>query len=605
MVDRLGNTTQYSVHQSGLDANKVVIGQKSGDIDQIDLAKKLMEARLSVAKTDEKKISKEAQKLSALQELRTLMMNFEMANNPLSNYQGTDISEKNLFHEERSFLTVINGENADHYIGATVTPGKNLIGNEYSLQVLQTAKKDMLRSDPAIAEPSAALGVAGNLVINGATISVVATDSLYDVQTKVQNTSQTTQVSFITAPAEDASVVFWLKSQQMAIPIDLNGSDTSILNALHLPASAADNLQLQTRTKDLQAKVSVDGYAFYRDTNVINDIIDGVTIEAKAVMPTETTLRFALNTEALTKATENWIGAFNELKTFLVSHTIPAKGDDPDGKHVLYRENIVYESLRMLNQALRGVDGLFGKQSSLKGFGIDFVNAADMSSALKYNPQELAKHINENIDAFKKVMGDDYNSSNLKLSIIGLPKLLPSPLANKNLTLTISNVSINALGETIFDATLSDGGLYSETLLQTKKTMHFKDKQSFGDFIISYDGAVPLTGDTATFNVTQGAASKMRSYLSNYLQEPLDVDDLDRKAVLNTHDDNEQRGDLSRHMYHILKGKKVLEKKVDEAQEKARSEYEKSLQKLQQHANEESKRKRISDMINVLYNTKR
>ena len=592
---RLGSTTQYTVHENPT-SGKVVIGQKNNNIDQVELAKKLMEAKEATAKTDLTKISKQTQKLTALEELRTRLDNFQAINNPLENYQGTDLSQSNLFHDEKPSFTSLSGEAGENFVSAAVTQGKNLIGSEYSVRVMQTAKKDMKRSDPEVTTPFLALGVNGNLVLNGTSVSINATDTMYDIADKVQAQKSTTNIEANTADADATSGIFWLKATELAIPIDLTGSDAGILRALNIDGSVV-------ATNTLQAQIRVDGYDFYRNSNTITDIIDGVTLTAKAVMSAESTLSFSLNTDALFEKTEEWIKAFNDLKDFIKPHTVKAIDDDPDGEHVLFRETIIDETLKMLNQVGKKVSGLFGDWSDLGTATIEWVKLGDSSSKLKYDPVELKKKIQDNIDSFKQLMGEHFTSTNSQVSVIGFPESLPGPLANKNLTLTISNVGTSA-GETVFDATLTDGGNYSETLTQTTSTMTFTDHQNFGGFVLNYDGTVPSGGDTVTLNVTQGVAARMRGKLENFLSEPIDVADLNNKATLNQKDDKVNRGALSRHMYHILKEKKQLEGKVADTKKCAQSAYETSIRQLQRHANEEGKRKRVTDMINVLYKTK-
>lgn len=604
MVDRLGSNTEYTIHKNALDPKKVVIGQKDGNIDGLELAEKLMEVEKSLAKNDEEKISKDSQKLTALQTLETLVTNFQRLNNPLSNYEGQDLSEQNLFQDERASFTPINGESTDNYISAATKPGINSIGQEYSIQVLQTAKKDILRSSTAIESPSTALGIGGNLVINSIAISIAPTDNLFDITLKIQKIQGTANVNASTALASPTSAIFWLKGNNLATPIDLSGTDKAVLAALNIPDSTADSSQLPTRLQALQSEISVDGYSFYRNTNTIDDIINGITLTTKAVMPSLSTLSFRLNTDALTTATKQWIDGFNAIKSFLKPHTIKPNDEDKDGKQSLFKEEIVAKTLHMLNQAKLSVDGLFGPQANISSAAIDFINPADIASELKYDPIDLAKCIENNTTDFLKLMGDYHTSSNSNVSITKFPNILPSKFANQPLTLTIANVRTNPGGATIFDATLTDGHGYSETLIGTTTEMTFQDPQKFGGFVLNYKGMVPLNGDLATITATQGVASKLRSKLAEYLKNPVDVSYTESLTFFSK-EDEKNRGILGQEIYKIIKNKNSLKKKVSEANARAQTVYKKSSQKLQRYGTEVRHRKSISDLINTLNKIKR
>ena len=67
----------------------------------------------------------------------------------------------------------------------------------------------------------------------------------------------------------------------------------------------------------LNAQLLVDGLTFYRDSNSISDILDGVTMNIKDVNATSETLQVSEDTEAVKKEVEDILNAYNDIIKFL------------------------------------------------------------------------------------------------------------------------------------------------------------------------------------------------------------------------------------------------------------------------------------------------
>lgn len=68
---------------------------------------------------------------------------------------------------------------------------------------------------------------------------------------------------------------------------------------------------------ELNSQLLVDGLTFYRDSNTINDIMDGVTMNIKDVNATSETLQVSEDTEAVKKEVDDFISAYNDIIRFL------------------------------------------------------------------------------------------------------------------------------------------------------------------------------------------------------------------------------------------------------------------------------------------------
>ena len=67
----------------------------------------------------------------------------------------------------------------------------------------------------------------------------------------------------------------------------------------------------------LNAKLQIDGLTFYRDSNTINDILDGVTMTLKNVTQTTESMQVSVDTEAVKKELQSLMNAYNDVITYL------------------------------------------------------------------------------------------------------------------------------------------------------------------------------------------------------------------------------------------------------------------------------------------------
>ncbi len=73
--------------------------------------------------------------------------------------------------------------------------------------------------------------------------------------------------------------------------------------------SASDSL--------LNSELKVNGLTFFRDSNAINDILDGVTITLKNITTATETLKVSTDVEAVKKEIEDFLKAYNDVITYI------------------------------------------------------------------------------------------------------------------------------------------------------------------------------------------------------------------------------------------------------------------------------------------------
>jgi flagellar hook-associated protein 2 len=71
----------------------------------------------------------------------------------------------------------------------------------------------------------------------------------------------------------------------------------------------------------LNAQLLVDGLTFYRDSNTMNDVLDGVTLTVKDVTETTEALKVAIDSETVKAKINDYLNAYNDVLTYLRAKT--------------------------------------------------------------------------------------------------------------------------------------------------------------------------------------------------------------------------------------------------------------------------------------------
>lgn len=72
---------------------------------------------------------------------------------------------------------------------------------------------------------------------------------------------------------------------------------------------------------ELDARLVVDGLTYYRDSNTVTDLVEGVTLSLKAVSSSPVTVKVQVDTEHALDKIREFIGRYNEVLDHLAQHT--------------------------------------------------------------------------------------------------------------------------------------------------------------------------------------------------------------------------------------------------------------------------------------------
>lgn len=211
--------------------------------------------------------------------------------------------------------------------------GARLGGLAATIKVGQLATAQTLTS-PALTNAATAVGQ-GTLQLKvgdkTATITIDSTnDSLAGLALAIKNSGLGVTASTVTDGSGARLVVKGSTGEDNAFSITMtSGSSAAIGRFVYDPATYdEDNITGFELTQDAQnAELTVDGVAIVKASNSFSDVIDGVKIDLQSAAPnTVVTIGSNRPTEAITSAVNDFVAAYNEMKTTLNTMTAATTG---------------------------------------------------------------------------------------------------------------------------------------------------------------------------------------------------------------------------------------------------------------------------------------
>jgi flagellar hook-associated protein 2 len=274
-------------------------------------------------------------------------------------------------------------------VKATSTGAASL--GSYQVQVDRLASSARVYSNSFASADTAGLFGTGtmSMAIGGRSyaIAVTASDTLSSVVSKINAAG---------APVT-AGTIYDGTGWRLAI----SGSSTGSANALTideggltLGVSSPGNVASQAQ----DAQFRVDGIAMTRQTNVVSDVVSGVTLQLRSVSPTGTVQHVEVGNDpdALGSKLQTMVDAFNKVNTF-ISAEEEWTGNQKDAGSLNgdFMLNTVQQRLR--TAILSPVAGTSGKYTTLASIGVSLqkdgslsLDQAKLGTALSQNPNAVA-----------------------------------------------------------------------------------------------------------------------------------------------------------------------------------------------------------------------
>lgn len=204
---------------------------------------------------------------------------------------------------------------------ATVSTAAGVAPGSVRLSVDQLARAAKLSSS-AVADPSAALGTAGTISLNGRTLDVAADTTLAGLRDAINALNSGTTPSGVSAtilgvsPAEQRLVLTSSATGAAGIALaDTSGTVLQSLGLVDALGAIEPGAVLQAGT---DAVFRLDGFLLTRSSNVVTDAIEGVTLTLTSEEPGAVTdITFGRFADAARTALQQFTDAYNAVVGFL------------------------------------------------------------------------------------------------------------------------------------------------------------------------------------------------------------------------------------------------------------------------------------------------
>ncbi|WP_281165280.1 flagellar filament capping protein FliD [Liquorilactobacillus sicerae] len=325
---------------------------------------------------------------------------------------------------------------------ATISGTTDADENTYTLKVdqLATATKITGSSISGVSSSTSELGVSGTLTLansdsdsESASISISSTDTLKSIATKINALTEdstdsdgnTTEGTHIKASIIDSHLVL-TSTTDGDNTITLSGEDSDgneLADDLGLSSDAG-----ATTSSGQSAIFELDGLTITRNTNTVDDAIEGVTITLNSTSDSDVTLSLTNDTSNIVTAVENMVSSYNTLMD-----TIDDDLDvgDPSSSSNTTGPLVGDTQLMVLQNTLSSLITTANSSSSINAnsLGIGFT---DTSGTLSVDTDELEEAISNNATAVKNFFYSETTTSdgNIVLSSSGYTTKL-SDLVNE------------------------------------------------------------------------------------------------------------------------------------------------------------------------------
>lgn len=339
--------------------------------------------------------------LQRLESKQTLYKNqlsaYEKIKNVLQQFS-TNITNLETVLNQNSYVATSSNTAV---VGVSLTSANSAAGN-YNLQVQQLAEAEQIASSPFAAEDQA-LGLQTTLVLtqggNSMDVYINTTDSLQNVRDYINNS--------LDNPGINASILH---------TTDVNGADQYTLlvtatnpgTANQITVSGDSSLNLNTIIQAAQdAKFTINNYSVVRGTNIISDVLDGVTFQLNSAPGNaivSITPDYANQEQAVTAAITNLVNAYNATLEALyqnqASHTTRDNTYPLIAKNL---QNVMQETLggSSINSLLSmGITSLSPAKVMINEDGVEYVVVGQLTIDNDQLNQAIAQSLPQMRDFF-------------------------------------------------------------------------------------------------------------------------------------------------------------------------------------------------------------
>lgn len=311
---------------------------------------------------------------SAWNEVNTMLASLKTAAGSLSSLEDFDVFTP-------SATVIGTGTDVEDLLGYAV--GSNASEGSYSITINHLATAQKLVSG-SLSSSSEALGISGDITINDREVSIAATDSLSDIQTKINALNSGDNPADVTA-----SIIAISDSEyHLTLTSKNTGADGMSIT------DGTGALGLTELVAGQDAEIIVDGFTITRSTNTITDVISGVTLDLVGEDTGATiTLNVNRDNDGIKEKIQEFVDSYNELMSYIDKQNTASGDGETTG--TLFADS----SLRSVKTTLRDVilSEVSGLNSTLDHLSFIGINI-DRYGQLSIDDDELDGFLQTNFE---------------------------------------------------------------------------------------------------------------------------------------------------------------------------------------------------------------
>lgn len=182
----------------------------------------------------------------------------------------------------------------------------------YNIKVSQLAQAQKSASAETFSSTKTAAGISGTITLTSPSsgtpinISVVATDTLADIQSAITNSGANITATMVNTASTSSP------AYKLLLTGDNKGAANDFTVATTLDAGA---LSFSTTQTAVDASLTIDGVSITKDSNTITDVINGATLNLETVG--SGTLTFTTDYDGIISKVQDFVDSYNALTTYM------------------------------------------------------------------------------------------------------------------------------------------------------------------------------------------------------------------------------------------------------------------------------------------------
>lgn len=412
LTSAYSSSTTSSTSTDSTSSTTTTSGTSStSDIDWDALIEAAVLAKTARADTIDLKITENETRVAAYQSLQSLLTDISTAAQSLRAPSGVLDAEDDAFLDRAAYLTANGDVDASSSVSVSVESG--IEEATYDLQILQLAKAHKVAGG-SMGSSSEDLGYSGTIslgVDDGASVEITvdAGMTLDEIAEAINAESGDSGVQATVLKVSSSSyrlVLSGVDTGKTITASDASGHALESLGIIDSDGAFADELQAGQ-----DAIITLDGVEVTRDSNDIDDLIEGMTFRLYQTTPDDTSIAVEVGADVseVKEAVQALVDAYNAFREFTISQQTLTSDGTASEDSILFGDGTLRSASLAIYDALnRSIDG-----SAMSLVGLTF----DENNYLELDETTLDDALLSDLDAVQALLSFqmDASSSDIRL----------------------------------------------------------------------------------------------------------------------------------------------------------------------------------------------